>query len=509
MKEKTLLIILDGYGHGKDYKYNAVTRAKTPYINSLKKNYPHTLLKTDSEAVGLPPKTMGGSEVGHFTIGAGRVVWQSLQEINRSIKKGKFYKLPDLKAAAERCKKNKTSFHIMGMISDKGVHSHLDHLYALLKFAKKNKLENIYIHAITDGRDTKERSAQKFIKHIQKWIKELDLQEKAKIATIVGRYYAMDRDTNWNRTRTAYDLLTKGKGTKETSALKAIENEYTRGTKTDYYIKPMVLDKKGLIKATDSVVFFNYRTDRSSQLTDALVNKKFEHFPTSVKSHLVCFGPYTKKAPVLFKAPIVKKNLSDILSKNGQKQLRIAETEKYAHVTFFFNSQIKKPFKGEKQILIPSPKVASYAEKPEMSAIKVKDTLITELQKQSNNASYNFIALNFANPDLVGHSGSFVAVKKALETLDKCLKEIIPLALEKGYTVLLTADHGNAEYMRYPDGSACPSHTLNPVPFVLISNKFKNLRKGITKKGLKNIAPTILKILKIRKPFVMKGKSLI
>jgi 2,3-bisphosphoglycerate-independent phosphoglycerate mutase len=509
MKEKALLIILDGYGHGKDYKYNAVTHAKTPFINSLKKKHPHTLLKTDSEAVGLPPKTMGGSEVGHFTIGAGRIVWQSLEEINRSISRGKFYKLPALKETVKQCKKNDTPLHLLGMISDEGVHSHLDHLYALLKFAKKNKLKRIYIHAITDGRDVKERSAQKFIKRIEKWIRELDLQDQAKIATIVGRYYAMDRDTNWNRTRVAYDLLTKGKGHKEESATKAIKNEYTRGTKTDYYLEPMVLDKKGVISKQDSVVFFNYRTDRAAQLADALVNKKFTHFPTPVKPRLICFGPYTKKAPVLFQAPTVKKNLSEILSSRGQKQLRIAETEKYAHVTFFFNSQIKKISGGEKRILIPSPKVASYAEQPEMSAIKVKDALVKELKTKTGKQAYNFIALNFANPDLVGHSGLFLAVKKALATLDKCLQEIVPLALEKGYTILLTADHGNAEYMRYPDGSGCPAHTLNPVPFVLVSNKHKRLRKNIAKKGLQNIAPTILKILKIRKPFVMKGKSLI
>jgi len=509
MKNKALLIILDGYGEGKDYKYNAVTRAKTPYIDSLRKKYPQTLLKTDSEAVGLPPKTMGGSEVGHFTMGAGRIVWQSLEEINRSIKKGAFYKLPALKEAARLCKKNDTPFHLIGMISDQGVHSHLDHLYALLKFAKKNKLKKIYIHAITDGRDVKEQSAQKFIKRIQKWIKELGLEDQAKIATIIGRFYAMDRDTNWKRTRKAYDLLTKGKGHIETSPLKAITNEYKRGTKTDYYLEPMILDKKGLIKAADSVVFFNYRTDRSAQLADALVNKKFAHFPTPVKSRLVCFGPYTKKAPVLFKAPEVKKNLSEVLSRNNRTQLRIAETEKYAHITFFFNSQIKKPFKGEKQLLIPSPKVPSYADQPEMSALKVKDTLIAELKKNSDKSAYDFIALNFANPDLVGHSGSFVAVKKSLETLDKCLREIIPLALEKGYTIMLTADHGNSEYMRYPDGSGCPAHTLNPVPFVLISEKHKHLNKNIKKPGLRNIAPTILKILKIRKPFVMKGKSLI
>ncbi|MBT3864399.1 2,3-bisphosphoglycerate-independent phosphoglycerate mutase [Candidatus Peregrinibacteria bacterium] len=497
MKNKALLIILDGYGEGKDYKYNAVTRANTPFLDSIRKTYPSCLLKTDSEAVGLPPKTMGGSEVGHFTIGAGRVVWQSLEEINRSIRKKKFFKLPPLKEAAKKCKQKDSSFHIMGMISDEGVHSHLDHLHTLLKFAKKNNLKKIYIHAITDGRDVPEQSAKKFIKRIQKWIRDLDLEDRAKIATIVGRYYAMDRDTNWKRTQKAYNLFTKGKGTRETSPLKAIENEYKRGTKTDYYIEPIILDKKGVIKPEDSIVFFNYRTDRAAQLTENFLKAK-------KKPYFVCFGPYSKKAPVLFPAPTVKKNLSEILAKKGRKQLRIAETEKYAHVTFFFNSQVKKAYKNEKRIMIPSPKVASYAEKPEMSAPKVKDTLIKELGK-----NYDFIACNFANPDLVGHSGSFLAVKKGLGVLDKCLREIVPKALKEGYTILLTADHGNAEAMKYPDGSARPAHTLNPVRFFLISEKFKKLKTSLKNKGLKNIAPTILKILKIRKPRIMKGKSLI
>ena len=497
-KNKALLIILDGYGEGKDYKYNAVTRAKTPFINSLRKRYPSVLLKTDGKAVGLPVGTMGGSEVGHFTIGAGRVIWQSLEEINRSIRKKHFQKLPALKEAAKRCKKNASSFHILGMISDQGVHSHIEHLFTLLKFAKKKRLKNIYIHAITDGRDVPERSASKFIRLLQNKIKELKLEDRAHIATIIGRYYAMDRDTNWNRTRKAVNLLTKGRGKREETPLKAIKNEYKRGTETDYYIEPILLDKKGLIKPEDSVVFFNYRTDRAAQLTEEIISK--------VKPYFVCFGPYSKKAPVLFPAPIIKNNLAEILSRKGKKQLRIAETEKYAHVTFFFNSQIKKPFKGEKRILIPSPKVPSYEDKPEMSANEVTEALIKELRSRRE---YDFIALNFANPDLVAHSGSFQAVKKALAVLDKDLKQIIPLALEKGYEILLTADHGNAEFMKYSDGSPCPAHTRNPVRLTLISNHPKSLKTGLKNKGLQNIAPTILSLLKIRKPRAMKGKSLV
>ena len=521
-EKKVLLIILDGYGEGRDYAYNAVTHAKTPYINSLRKKYPHTLLKADSEAVGLPAHTMGGSEVGHFTIGAGRVVLQSLEEINRSISRKKFFRLPALKEAAKRCKKSNSSFHIMGMISDEGVHSHISHLFALLKFAKKKGLKKIFIHAITDGRDVPEKSAAKYIRQIQRKIAELGLGDRAQIATIIGRYYAMDRDTNYDRTRKAYNLYIRGKGatsasssgTRETSALKAIENQYKKGIKTDYYIEPILLNKEGVIHKEDSVVFFNYRTDRAAQITEAFVEKAFKPFKAKVKPYFVCFGPYSKKAPVLFPANRVKNNLAETLSHRGKSQLRIAETEKYAHVTFFFNSQIKTPFKGEKRILIPSPKVASYAEKPEMSAPEVTKALVRELRSKRE---YDFIALNFANCDLVGHSGSFTAAKKALACLDKCLRQIIPLALEKGYEVLLTADHGNAEFMRYSDGSPCPAHTLNPVIFILISNRFKSLHpsprdKGHDKgrdKGLQNIAPTILKILGIRKPWAMKGKSLV
>ena len=487
MKNKALLIVLDGYGEGKDYKYNAVTRSNTPFIDELRATYPSTLLNADSDDVGLPPKTMGGSEVGHFTMGAGRIVYQSLEEINRSIKKGDFFKLKPLKKLAENCRKNNSAFHIMGMISDEGVHSHLDHLFELLKFAKKEKLNKVFVHAFTDGRDVPERSADKFIKKVEK--------AGGKIATIIGRFYAMDRDTNWKRTEKAFNLLTKGKGRHEKSALQAIKNEYKRGTETDYYIEPIILDESATINKKDSIIFFNYRTDRAKQLTELFNKAKFKN--------LVCFGPYSKKYPVLFEANKAKNNLGSYLSKKGKKQLRIAETEKYAHVTFFFNSQDKQPYKGEKRILIPSPKCASYAEKPEMSAPKITTALLKELDKP-----YDFILLNFANGDLVGHSGKFKATVKAIETLDKCLKRIVPKALDQGYTILLTADHGNAEFMKYKNGEDCPAHTLNPVNFIAISKEPLKLRKAKTL-GLKDIAPTVLQILEIKQPKEMTGKSLI
>lgn len=494
--DKVLLIILDGFGESSKKTGNAVKLAKTPNIDALRKKYPITLLRTDSEAVGLPKRTQGGSEVGHFTIGAGRVIWQSLEEINRSIQKGDFFKLKHLLKAA----KTREKFHIMGMISDEGVHSHIDHLYALLKFAKTQGLKRVYIHAITDGRDVPERSASKYIKRIQGWIKKLKL---GSIATIVGRYYAMDRDTNWARTRKAYELYTEGHGIKEQSPLTALKNAYARGVKTDYYIDPIILDPKGTISNEDSVVFFNYRTDRARQITKAFAKKTFKDFKPHVRvnPYFVCFGPYSKKTPVLFPTPRIRNNLGEILSRRGLKQLRIAETEKYAHVTYFFNSQIKEPYAGEKRVLIPSPKCPSYAEKPEMSAYKVTSKLLNELGKQ------DFIVLNFANCDLVGHSGDLSAAIKAVETVDECVGKILPKALGKGYHVILTADHGNAEQMLYRDDSPCPSHTRNSVICVLISDKYRDakLRKG----ELDDIAPTVLKIMGIKQPKDMTGESLI
>jgi 2,3-bisphosphoglycerate-independent phosphoglycerate mutase len=498
--KKVLLMILDGYGEGPAGKGNAAKLADTPFLDELRKKYPTTLLKSDSKAVGLPKGTQGGSEVGHFTMGAGRMVWQSLEEINRSIKNGGLFKMPALKKAVSNAKKNDSKLHIMGMISDEGVHSDINHLFALLKFAKSQGLKKVYIHAITDGRDVPERSVKKYIRMIQK-------QGFGKIATIVGRYYSMDRDTNWNRTQKAYDLYTLGKGVAEKNAIKAIDNAYKRGIETDYYLDPILLDKEGLIEKKDSVIFFNYRTDRARQITKAFVKKTFKDFKPKkrVNPYFVCFGPYSKKAPVLFPTPIVKKNLGEIISNKNLKQLRIAETEKYAHVTYFFNSQLKDPFKKEKRILIPSPKCPSYADKPEMSAKKITKALLPELKKD-----YSLIVLNFANCDLVGHSGELKPAIKAVETVDKCAGKVIAKALKQGYDIILTADHGNIEKMLYKNGDPCPSHTLNPVICIYISNNpvGKSLRKGKTL-GLRDIAPTILDILGVNKPKVMTGESLL
>ncbi|MBI5152572.1 2,3-bisphosphoglycerate-independent phosphoglycerate mutase [Candidatus Peregrinibacteria bacterium] len=503
-KDKVLLIVLDGYGEYKDYPGNAVTHSHTPVMKELREKYPHTLIHTEGNYVGLPRKTQGGSEVGHFTMGAGRIVWQTLEEINRSIKNGSFFKHKYLREAAKNCELNNSAFHILGMISDQSVHSHIDHLFALLKFAKMRGLKKVYIHAITDGRDVPEKSAKKYIEMIQKEIKRLGL---GKIATIIGRYYAMDRDTNWNRTKIAYDLYTLGKGTIEPNPIKAIDKAYKLGADTDYYIGPILIDKNGLIKNEDSVVFFNYRTDRARQITKAFAKRTFKDFTPKkrVNPLFVCFGPYSKRAPIMYPAPEVKNNLNEILVKNSVPQLRIAETEKYAHVTYFFNSQIKEQFPHEKWVLIHSPKCPSYAQKPEMSAPEVTSALIKEIKHHE----YGFILLNFANCDLVGHSGVFSAAKKAVETLDKCIAKILAVARPLGYQVLITGDHGNAEYMIYEkNNEVCPSHTTNPTIFMIVSDKYKNakLRRG---GGLQDIAPTVLKILGIKKPREMTGRSLI
>lgn len=494
---KVLLIILDGYGEGKKYPGNAITLAKTPTLTELRKRYPWTLLKASGKAVGVPKGTQGGSEIGHFTIGAGRIVFQSLEEINRSIRNKSFFKKPALIKAFKYPR-----IHLLGMISDQGVHSHINHLFTLLEFAKKQGRKEIFIHAITDGRDVPERSAINFIKNIQSEIKRLHMEDTARIATIIGRYYSMDRDSNWNRTKKAYDLLTLGAGTHGKNPIEAIKNAYSRGAETDYYIDPIILDKNGLIKNKDAVIFWNYRSDRSRQLTYLFTGEANLKTGKTVRPFFVCIGPFSEKAPVVFPTPIVKNNLGEVISKNGLRQLRIAETEKYAHVTYFLNSQIEKPSAKEDRILIPSPKCPSYAVKPEMSAQKITDALLPKLKSKK----YQFIALNFANCDLVGHSGNLQATIKAVETVDSCLGRIVPEALKNEYCVLITGDHGNAEYMIYEkNGEECPSHTTNPVPFI-VAGEYKKVKDS---GELKDIAPTILEVMGIKQPEEMTGKSLV
>ena len=506
------MMILDGFGEGKDYPGNAIRKAKMPNLNRLRTEYPLTLLDCSGNAVGLPEGTQGGSEVGHFTMGAGRIVYQALEEINRSIKDGSFFtKKPFLDAIEKVKATEKSALHLLGMISDQGVHSQLDHLFALLELAKKHEVGPVYIHAITDGRDVPERTAAAFIEKIQAKIKELGMDkgspQGAKIATIIGRYYAMDRDHNWDRTEKAYDLYTLGEGVREEDPVKAIENAYARNIETDYYIDPIILDEHGVIKDKDAVIFWNFRTDRTRQITEAFTGEIEPGFKQkkTVRPFFVCFGDYSTVAPVVFPPAKIKNNLGSVLADNSIKQLRIAETEKYAHVTFFFNSQVEEPHSGETRIMIDSPKVPSYADKPEMSAREVTDRVIKEI----DGGKYQVIIQNFANPDLVGHSGHLDATVKACETIDECIGRIIPKALEKGYHTIISGDHGNAEYMVYEEnGDPCPSHTLNPVICLLVSAKYKNatLKTGC---GLQNIAPTMLEILDIPKPPEMTGESLI
>jgi len=445
---------------------------------------------------------MGGSEVGHFTIGAGRIVPQFELAIDRSIQDGSFFQKKPLVEAFDYVAKNKKSLHLMGMISDKGVHSHIDHLMALLDWTAKAKIKNVFIHCITDGRDVEERSAKRYIKQIQDKINETGT---GKIATIIGRYFAMDRDTNWARTEKAYRLMTLGEGEKFDDPNDAIDNCYkTYPELSDYYLPGMILDKSGIVKEGDAIIFFNYRTDRTKQITSAFVDEDFNGFKRTIGPvKFVCMGPYSEHAPVAFNVEKVENNLGTWLSKNDIKQLRCAETEKYAHVTFFFNSQVEEPSKGEDRVLVHSPKVASYAEKPEMSAPEVTDNVLKALK----NGQHDVIIMNYANCDLVGHSGDLKATIKAVEAVDNEIGRLYRQAMTSCYTMFLTADHGNADEMIYPDGSQKPAHSMSPVIFLAADpeDKIKNLKSG----GLMDIAPTILKALGLPRPKEMQGHSLI
>ncbi|MBN2087383.1 2,3-bisphosphoglycerate-independent phosphoglycerate mutase [Candidatus Peregrinibacteria bacterium] len=502
MSKKVLLTILDGFGEGPSGAGNAITLANTPNIDKLRSKYPYGKLKCTGEAVGLTEGTMGGSEVGHFTIGAGRIVPQFLLDINNSIKDGSFFQKKPLVDVFKYVKESGKSLHLMGMISNKGVHSHIDHLITLLDWAAKEKLEKVFIHCITDGRDVEERSASRYLKLIELKINETGV---GKIATIVGRYYSMDRDTNWNRTEKAYRLMTAGEGENFSDYSSAIDYYYKSDADlSDYYLPPILLDESGLIKEGDGVIFFNYRTDRTRQITSAFVDPDFDKFERTIgEVKFVCMGPYSENAPIVFDVPEVKNNLANWLAENGKTQLRCAETEKYAHVTFFFNSQVEHPVKGEERILVHSPKVPSYAEKPEMSAPEVTNKVIAALAV----AKHDVIIVNFANCDLVGHSGDLKATIKAVEAVDKAVGELYEQAMASGYTMLLTGDHGNADDMKYSDGSDKPAHSMNPVILLIADpeNKIKSVKNG----GLCQIAPTILELIGLPKPEEMTCESLI
>ena len=508
---RVILVVMDGWGIAPKSPGNFIEMAKKPNFDYLFQKYPHTQNEASGNAVGLPKGLQGNSEVGHLHLGAGRIVLQMLEKINRSIKDQSFFKNPALIKVVDYAKKNNSSLHLIGLCSDEGVHAHTSHLIALLKMAKQRKVKNVYVHFIADGRDVAEKSAEKYVGIIEAASKKIGV---GKIATVCGRYYAMDRDNNWDRTKKAYDLLTLGKGFRARNAREAMKMAYRRGDKTDYYIQPTVIverDNKSLsvIHESDSCIFFNFRTDRPRQLTSAFVSKSFDKFnrQKNPKVFFTTMAQYDRKfkCPFAFREDLVRNNLGQVLATNNLKQLRIAETEKYAHVTYFFNSQIETPNKGEKRILIPSPKVPSYDKKPEMSAYEIAERLEREIEK----GNCDFILANFANCDLVGHSAVKKAIIKCVEVVDECVGRIVISGLENGCTIILTADHGSAEDKLYKGGIPKPAHSSNPVPFILVSSEEKLKKVKLRRGGQKDVAPTILELIEIKKPKEMTGRSLI
>ena len=509
MKDKvTMLMILDGFGDNKNQDGNAIGTAKTPNIDRLMKNYPNTDIYTSGKYVGLPEGQMGNSEVGHTNIGAGRIIYQELTRITKSIEDGDFFSIPEFIDAIENCKKNNSKLHILGLVSDGGVHSHNRHLYGLLEMAKRRDFENVYVHCFLDGRDTPPASAETYIAELQEKMKEKGI---GKIATLSGRFYSMDRDKRWERVKKAYDALVYGEGEKTGSPIKAIEESYQKEV-FDEFVVPTVIcngnEPVAKIEENDSVIFFNFRPDRARQITRALVDPTFEGFETkTMKLHFVCFTSYDETMPnveVAFKKEIPKNTFGEVVSKNGLTQLRIAETEKYAHVTFFFNGGEEKQFPGEDRILVPSPKVETYDMQPEMSAYKVTDRVCEALE----NEKYDVIILNFANTDMVGHTGSMPAAIKAVEAVDKCIGRIVKIIEDKKGNLIITADHGNAEQMiDYKTGEPHTAHTTNPVPIILVtSDKQISLKEN---GKLADLAPTMLELMEIEKPKEMTGESLI
>ena len=499
------LIILDGWGIGDKSKSDAVFNANTPFMDSLLENHPHATLSTSGEDVGLPDGQMGNSEVGHMNIGAGRIVYQELTRINKSIREGEFYKNEKLLQAIHTAKNNNVALHLIGLVSKGGVHSNQEHIYAICQLAKQEGLQKVFIHAFTDGRDCDPKSGLGFIEELQS---ELD-KSVGKIATIVGRYYAMDRDNRWERIKFAYDAMVKGEGTKFSSAKEAIQSSYANN-KTDEFIDPCIITENdspiATIKDNDVVLCFNFRTDRPREISIALTQKDFpEQNMKKLNLHFYTMTNYDstfENVTVLFEKDNLKYTLGEVLAKVDKSQVRIAETEKYPHVTFFFNGGREEPFELEKRIMVNSPKVATYDLQPEMSAVEVKNKIIESIGKDRP----NFFCLNFANPDMVGHTGVYDAIIKAVETVDSCLKEVIETGLKYDYEFLVIADHGNADYVINPDGTPNTAHSLNPVPVVLVSNqKGLSIKNGI----LADVAPTILRRLGISTPMEMTGESLV
>ena len=505
MNKKVILMILDGWGITQDPKVSAIYNAKTPFINSLYDKFPHAQLRTDGEHVGLPVGQMGNSEVGHMNLGAGRIVYQNLAKINKAVKEGTLAQEKELLDAFEYAKANNKNVHFLGLVSNGGIHSHIDHLKGLLSAANNFGLDNVYLHAFTDGRDCDPKSGKYFINDIQEHMHKTT----GELATITGRYYAMDRDNRWERVQLAYDALVNGEGSFSSDASTSIQQSYDTGV-TDEFIRPIVMvdeneQPKTTIKEDDVVIFFNFRTDRGRQLTEALSQKDFPEF--NIKKLPLYFVTMTNyddtfnNIHVIYDGKNIENTLGEVLESAGKSQIRIAETEKYPHVTFFFSGGREEEFKREKRLLCPSPKVATYDLKPEMSAYEIRDAIVPELQS----GDVDFVCLNFANGDMVGHTGVFEAAVKACEAVDDCVKDVITTALDNDYTTILIADHGNCETMINPDGTPHTAHTTNPVPMILIDKELKSIKSGI----LGDVAPTILKLMGVEQPEEMTQHSLI
>ncbi|MEI7589102.1 MAG: 2,3-bisphosphoglycerate-independent phosphoglycerate mutase [Chitinophagia bacterium] len=505
MSKKVILLIMDGWGLGLVLKADAIQQAHVPFVKSLYSKYPNTTLVTCGEAVGLPAGQMGNSEVGHLNLGAGRIVYQELQRINVAIKEGELANNTTLLASIDYAKQNNKPLHLLGLVSDGGVHSHTTHLKAICDICKEKGLTKVFIHAFTDGRDTDPKSGLGFIENVETHLKHA----VGKIASVSGRYYAMDRDKRWERVKFAYDALVKGIGPTATSAIAAITENYNNNI-TDEFIKPTILLENGSPIATiqegDAVLCFNFRTDRCREITEVLTQKDFPEFDMKkLKVHYTTMTKYDetfKNVQVIFENDNLVNTLGEVLAQNNKKQIRIAETEKYPHVTFFFSGGREQPFEGETRIMAPSPKVATYDLQPEMSAKELTDKLLPEI----NAGQPDFICLNFANADMVGHTGVFSAVVKAVETVDACVEKVVTAGLANGYSIFLTADHGNADFMINEDGSPNTAHTTNLVPFFIIDKEWKgNMEAG----KLGDLAPTILTMMGLPIPKEMTGKVLI
>lgn len=505
MNKKVILMILDGWGKSPDPRVSAIDNASTPFIDSLYRKYPNAQLRTDGLNVGLPVGQMGNSEVGHMNLGAGRIVYQDLAKINLAVENKNVNQEKPLIDAFKYALENNKKVHFLGLVSNGGVHSHTSHLYGLLDAAKEYGLEKIFVHAFTDGRDVDPKSALLDIANLEEYVKD----SNAKIATVIGRYYAMDRDKRWERVKLAYDLLVNSIGHHTTNFVESIQKSYDENV-TDEFIQPLIkVDENNepltKIENDDVVIFFNFRTDRGRELTEVLSQKDFHEFNMhKLNLYYVTMTNYDdtyKNVHVIYDKDNITETLGEVLEKANKKQIRIAETEKYPHVTFFFSGGREEPFEGETRILKNSPKVATYDLQPEMSAFELKDALIPELKK----GEVDFVCLNFANGDMVGHTGVMSAAIKACEAVDVCVKEVVETALEKNYTTIIIADHGNCETMINPDGSPNTAHTTNPVPIILVDKDLKEIHDGV----LGDIAPTILNLMGIEKPNVMTCKSLL